>query len=71
MITLEKLMHDGRSLIYNVNNTGPRMLPCGTPFSTARGTDRLLPNDTTSLEYITWKMTAPNVVHSFIFNFFI
>ena len=27
MIKLEKLMHDGRSLIYNVNNPGPRMLP--------------------------------------------
>ena len=47
MITLEKLMHDGRSLIYNVNNTGPRMLPWGTPFSTARGLDKLVPNDTT------------------------
>lgn len=47
MITLEKLMHDGRSLIYNVNNTGPRMLPCGTPFSTGRGLDKLFPYDTT------------------------
>jgi len=47
IITLEKLMHDGRSLIYSVNNTGPRMLPWGTPFSTARGLDKLVPNDTT------------------------
>ena len=39
MITLEKFMHDGRSLIYNESNTGPRMLPWGTPFSTAKGLD--------------------------------
>ena len=44
---LQKLLHDGRSLIYNVNNAGPRMLPCGTPFSTARELDKLFPYDTT------------------------
>ena len=49
MITLEKLMHDGRSLIHNIYNTGPRMLPCGTPFPTATGRDKLFPNDTTCL----------------------
>ena len=38
---------NGRSLIYNVNNTGHRMLPWGTPFSTARELDDLVPNGTT------------------------
>ena len=38
---------DGRSLIYNIKNTGPRMLPCGTPFPTATERDKLFPNDTT------------------------
>ena len=42
MITSEKLMHDdGRSLIYNINNTGPRMLHCGTLFPTATGRGKL------------------------------
>ncbi len=35
-------MHSGRSLIKIINNSGPRMLPCGTPDITGRWLDGVL-----------------------------
>lgn len=36
-------MPDGRSINIQYKHAGSRMLLCGTQFSTARGSDRLLP----------------------------
>ena len=33
-IALEVVRLFGRSLVYKINNKGPRMLPCGTPQGT-------------------------------------